>query len=199
MSLNPFRIVWKEYDLGLSPEFVSLEPYSIKWSEAYSKFCSLFNEHLKEVSTKFHHIGSTSVHSPLINGIKSKPIIDILGEVSDLNQFDSLKEKLESFGFEWKGENSIQGRRLLELKSWRGPEVFFHIHIFQQNSPEIEKHLLFRDYLNAHPLVAQAYQDQKMRLQSVYEYKRDTYSETKASMIHDIVAKARFWKEKLNV
>lgn len=193
-----FKIIWKNYDLGLIPESVSLAPPSAQWAKAFDIFSSIFNEHFSDLKIILEHIGSTSLASHDLSAIKSKPILDILGICENLQLIDNARERFESEGFTWKGENQISNRRYLTFKSWRGPETFIHLNIFEKSSPEVEKHLLFRDYLIAHPLVAHAYQDQKMRLQSLYEYKRETYSETKSSMIHDILAKARFWKEKNN-
>jgi|GEM_PF-15829 len=198
MSLSSFRIVWKDYDLGLAQE-VKLYPHSPKWSLAFDKFCELFVSSFPDLPIQFHHVGSTSIGDASTEGIRAKPIVDILGEVPSLDDLDSFQKKLEESGFIWKGENGISGRRFLKLKSSRGPETFFHIHLFQRGSDEIHKHLLFRDYLKAHPLVAQAYQNQKMRLQSLFHESRKRYTETKASMIHDILAKANFWYEQNSI
>jgi FAD/FMN-containing dehydrogenase/GrpB-like predicted nucleotidyltransferase (UPF0157 family) len=193
---SPFRIVWKDYDLGLA-ESAHLQPYSPNWAKAFKKFESLFHECLPQVKIKFHHIGSTAIGDETVEGIKSKPIIDILGVVKDFKDFDPYQKDLEALGLIGMGENGIPGRRFYKLKSWRGPETFFHIHIFEETSKQVSSYLLFRDYLRAHPHVAKAYEEQKMRLQSLFHESRDRYNETKSAMIRDILGKAQFWKEKM--
>ena len=51
--------------------------------------------------------------------------------------------------------------------------------------------LYFRDYLNAHPDVAKAYELLKLRLWKQYEHNRDAYTTAKTAFISEWTAEAR--------
>ncbi|MEN4708334.1 GrpB family protein, partial [Pantoea agglomerans] len=53
-----------------------------------------------------HHIGSTSVP-----GLSAKPVIDMLLEVSDINELDKYHSAMAHAGYVARGENGIAGRR----------------------------------------------------------------------------------------
>jgi GrpB-like predicted nucleotidyltransferase (UPF0157 family) len=90
-----------------------------------------------------HHIGSTAVA-----GLSAKPIIDIVIECASLLAMDEKTPEMESLGYIAKGENGIENRRFF-LKG--GVQRSHHVHAFISGSPEVTRHLAFRDYLRAHP------------------------------------------------
>jgi GrpB-like predicted nucleotidyltransferase (UPF0157 family) len=53
------------------------------------------------------------------------------------------------------------------------------------------RHLLFRDYLRAHPEVARQYQELKEELAAKYGSDMEGYTDAKTSFIEPAVAKAR--------
>ena len=86
-----------------------------------------------------HHIGSTSVQ-----GLKAKPIIDIMLVVKDINVVDKFDNEMKNSGYDPKGENGIPGRRHFQKG---GDNRTHHVHIYGVKSEQIERHLVFRDYL----------------------------------------------------
>ncbi len=101
-------------------------------------------------ATEIQHVGSTSVP-----GLPAKPIIDILVVTDDIGQVDSLNPALIVLGYEPQGEYGIPGRRFFT----KGGDVkrSHHVHVFQQDHPEVSAMLDFRDYLRAHPRQAAEY------------------------------------------
>lgn len=109
-------------------------------------------EILKEEIIEIHHIGSTA-----IPGLKSKPIIDIMPIVKDIENINKYNEKMFEIGYEALGELGMKGRRYFR----KGGENRTHqLHILQaDNFTQIERHLAVRDYLNSHNGVAEEYKD----------------------------------------
>ena len=78
-----------------------------------------------------------------MEGLKAKPVIDILPVVRDLEAVDALNRRFEAAGYECMGEFGIKGRRYYRKG---GEERTHQIHIFAAaNGKEIRRHLAFRD------------------------------------------------------
>jgi GrpB-like predicted nucleotidyltransferase (UPF0157 family) len=158
------------------------------WEQAYrdeaARLFHIFAPRLRCI----HHIGSTA-----IDGIKAKPIIDLLIEVDDIQAIDAYHMSMQRLGYIPKGEFGIQGRRFFS----KGHEEHHthHIHVFQAGHPEIARHLEFRDYLQAHPDEAQAYSHLKEELACIFPHDTDAYTNGKTAFIEDIDQKAHAWKK----
>lgn len=118
-----------------------------------------------------HHIGSTA-----IDGIWAKPIVDILVELPDDAAIESAKAALEAQGYLAMSER--------DLNKGYTPQGFaervFHIHL--RVAGDIDE-LYFRDYLNAHPEVAEEYERLKLSLWKEYEHDRDGYTAAKSAFV----------------
>jgi len=160
-----------------------LEEYNPRWKIEYEKEKNLLNQILGGQLIDIYHIGSTSIPNLI-----SKPIIDILLIVENINQVEQFRKKLESIGYVWKGEFGIAGRRYLEkirldVNKQNQPEDFIHLHIYQKDSPEIKRHLLFQDYLLSHPKVVEEYNKLKKELFAKVGNNRQAYQEGKEEFI----------------
>ena len=109
---------------------------------------------------KSHHIGSTA-----IPGISAKPTIDMIVEVTNVSAVDGLNAALQNLGFEAKGENGIPGRRFFQKG---GDKRTHHLHVFTESDPQIHRHLVFCDYLRAHPGKANEYEALKLSLAQTF-------------------------------
>ena len=67
----------------------------------------------------------------------------------------------------------------------------FQIHAFETDSPEVRRHVDFRDFLRAHPEVAQEYADLKRRLAAQFPADIERYTEGKTDFIRAIERRAR--------
>lgn len=85
---------------------IEVVPFNSEWKGEYFKEAGRIRSIMKNEIIKIYHIGSTS-----IPGIYAKPIIDILIEVSDIDNVDKYNKGLESLGYIAKGEFGIEGRR----------------------------------------------------------------------------------------
>ena len=131
-----------------------------------------------------HHIGSTAIPH-----IYAKPIIDLLVEVKDINEVDRQNHLMENLGYQAMGEYGISGRRYFRKDNSLGTRTH-HVHIFETNSPEIKRHLAFRDYMTAHPSEAQQYSNLKRKLAHQYPHDIESYMDGKHDFIQNIDRKA---------
>jgi GrpB-like predicted nucleotidyltransferase (UPF0157 family) len=138
--------------------------------------------------SELHHIGSTA-----IAGIFAKPIIDMLLVVHNLQLLDDTSTDLTRLGYEAMGEFGIPGRRYFRKNSNDGTRTH-QVHSFLRGSPDIERHLAFRDYMNAHPASAQSYSSLKKRLAEAHPNAIDAYVEGKNSFIKEHELKALAWR-----
>lgn len=176
-------IDFSSYNIGLKRGEVALVPHNSEWSSLFllesSRILSTFNAYLPKL--KFHHIGSTA-----IKDILAKPIIDMLGEIDDIESIDQFRQIFIDLGYEYKGEYGISGRRYLTLYDTKKEVGYVHIHIFESASEEIKKHLLFRDLLNANAELRLEYQKLKLSLVGS-NIPRSEYSPGKAELITRIL------------
>lgn len=134
-----------------------------------------------------HHIGSTAVP-----GLCAKPVIDLMPEVSDLSVLDDCSASFEKLGYIVKGEFGIPGRRFY-LKGLI--DRTHHIHAFEQGSEGLIRHLAVRDYLTAHPKIAQEYGALKKELAKRYSSDNDGYCEGKSQFMQNLEQSALCWKK----
>ena len=74
---------------------------------------------------------------------------------------------------------------------FRPPDGGVHLHAWQIGDPEIERHLLFRDWLRKNEEDQLLYEGEKYRLASLEWPVQDDYAQAKSPVIDEIVARAR--------
>lgn len=85
---------------------VEVVDYNKEWTGLYKREAKLICNILGDLLTGIHHIGSTSVE-----GLKAKPIIDIMPVVKKIEEVDAFNLEFEKIGYECMGEFGIKGRR----------------------------------------------------------------------------------------
>ncbi len=176
-------------NIGMYRKGVTLAPHNANWFKAFTIVDSALK---KQISTdlELHHIGSTS-----IPGIHAKPILDILGVVTSIEAFDTRRPELENLGFVWKGEYGIANRRYCVLYDESEKIGLIHLHVFAKAHIEVERHLIFRDYLRASPKAFCRYEELKRKLAITHADARTNYSEGKAELIAQLLIEAFEWKK----
>ncbi|MGV2880729.1 GrpB family protein [Pantoea vagans] len=150
-------------------------PYDEKWPETFKAESILLQRLFGGVIKNIHHIGSTSVP-----GLSAKPVIDILMEVSDVNELDEYNSAMSNAGYVARGENGIAGRRFF-IKG--GDMRSHHVHAFSVGDIQILRHIAFRDYLRKNSDVAEDYAEIKRAAVSLCSNDAQRYSELKAHFI----------------
>lgn len=151
-----------------------ISEYRPEWADHFSTEAAAVAAALGDTLVAIHHIGSTAVE-----GLAAKPVIDMLTEV--LNHDSPTAEALIQMGYQSRGENGMPGRRYFT----KGAEArTHHIHAFISGSPDIRRHLAFRDYLRHSPKVRDEYAAVKRAAQLACQGDIKIYGQLK----HDFIA-----------
>ena len=140
---------------------VRLADYSEDWSQLFQAEADFLKTIFGDEIIRCEHFGSTSV-----KGMKAKPVIDMMCIVKNIEKVDLFNNQIDSLGYDIAGEWGIAGRRLFRKG---GDNRTHHIHFYQFDNPEIERHLIFRDYLRSHPQEVAKYSRFKEELAQRYE------------------------------
>ena len=165
------------------PEPISLAEASATWPDRYERLGAALALALG-AGVRIEHVGSTS-----IPGITAKPIIDIQVSVPDLADESRYVSAIESVGVQLRMREPDLGHVYFRDAQPRT----VHIHVCQIGSHWERVHLLFRDYLRAHPESAQAYEDMKRAAAEAYGGDRIAYTEAKGPFIERVLAAAEEW------
>jgi len=169
------------------PFILTIEPHRVSWKDDYSSEAARIQTALGSSLTALHHIGSTS-----IPGITAKPIIDILAEVESVESVDLRAREMEALGYEVMGEFCIPGRRYFRKDDEAGVRTH-QVHAFVAGSPDVTRHLAFRDYLRCHPDVAAQYSDLKRRLVDSCNGDFEAYMDGKDAFVKGVERRALEW------
>jgi GrpB-like predicted nucleotidyltransferase (UPF0157 family) len=149
------------------------------WPQIFQDEAAKIKEALGDNCIAIHHIGSTSVSE-----LSAKPIIDILPVVFSLKDVEASNANMKKLGYEVKGEYGFMLRRFFVK------ENTFHVHVFEQGDPEIERHLKFRNWMISHPEDRMAYASLKEDLAKKYSDDRAAYCFGKDKFVANIDEKA---------
>lgn len=166
---------------------VVVVPYDSRWPEKFEEEAANIREIFGETAIRLDHIGSTSVP-----GLAAKPIIDLLGQVDDITVVDPFNDLLAVLGYEAMGEYGLPGRRFFRKG---GEQRTHHLHIYEKQSPEVRRHLAFRDYLRCHPVKKEAYGALKVKLAEQHSYNIEEYIDGKDPFIKQTEKEALLWAE----
>ena len=163
---------------------VEVVPYDPAWPQLFEEEAARIKQALGENCCEIHHIGSTSVP-----GLKAKPLIDILPVVYDLQKVDQATPLMEAMGYEDKRDFGIAFRHFFCKRQERRTH---NVHIFEIGSPEIEKHLIFRDWMRTHEGDRREYAQIKQQLADQFPDDSMAYSLGKNKFIKDILQKVGY-------
>ena len=179
--------------LGLPRDTAVVEPYDHEWPALFEEERRRIMAAVGHIVAGVHHVGSTS-----IPGMPAKPILDIAVLLHEFKDGKRCIEPLEKIGYVHKGlEDDIPGDRFF----LRGhppqescsvvQEIRTHIlHMYTLDSPIVQSHFAFRNYLIAHPEAADEYAQIKLALADKHPDDRASYSVGKRSFITGVLAKA---------
>jgi GrpB-like predicted nucleotidyltransferase (UPF0157 family) len=164
-------------------EQVSIVPYDPTWPRKFEQE----RDHLlgslpREMLGRIEHFGSTA-----IPGLAAKPIVDMLVEVSSLEETKSkIVPVLEAQGYDYfwrptRGDDVPPFYAWFIKRDTAGIRTH-HIHMLEKDFEQWER-LLFRDYLIEHPEVAKEYEALKLRLAEGYPNDRVAYTDGKTDYV----------------
>ncbi len=164
---------------------IYMVPHDPHWRQEFENEANRITDALgSSVVVTVHHIGSTAIPN-----IYAKPVIDMLLVVHDHAALDAKQAAMEALGYEAFGEFGIPTRRYFRRDNALGDRTH-QVHAFEDGSPQIARHLAFRDYMIAHPEAAQVYSDLKRKLAAQHPSDMEAYMDGKDAFIQEIDRRA---------
>ncbi len=161
---------------------ISISNYDPRWPLLYEEEKALILGAIGDKIVAIEHVGSTAVP-----GLGAKPVIDIMVAVEKLADVEDFVTPLAAIGYKPEKEVTIPDRRFFN----KGPqERHRHLHISEMNSEFWKRHIVFRDYLRAHPETVREYYDLKRRLAVKFEDDREAYTDAKSAFIEEVIREA---------
>jgi GrpB-like predicted nucleotidyltransferase (UPF0157 family) len=170
-----------------------LVDYDPRWPDMFLAEKARLEAAVGEHVVAIDHIGSTS-----IPGLIAKPVIDIMIGVEDIaDAREQCIAPIVALGYEHvrEYEDEYPDEIYLRRSNEAGMRSH-HIHVWEIDGPDYERHLVFRDYLRAHPDEAAAYAEVKRSLIDQFERGND-YAEAKDVFIRPCEERAWAWKRGL--
>jgi len=161
---------------------ILLVDYNPAWPELFAREEKRIRAALGERALEIEHAGSTSVP-----GLAAKPVIDIVLVVPDSANEAAYVPQLEAAGYVLR----IREPDWFEHRLLKGPDTNVNVHVFSPGCAEVERMLLFRDWLRRNESDRELYERAKRELaQKEWNYVQD-YADAKSALVEEIIARAR--------
>src|SRR5690242_16859614 len=134
---------------------IQIDDYNPEWPALFEREAARIRAALGDRIVLLEHVGSTSV-----SGLAAKPRIDILLVVPNSADEPSYVPPLQAAGYVLR----IREPDWHEHRVFKGPDTDVNLHVFSPGSTEIDRMLLFRDWLRSHPADRQLYERAKREL-----------------------------------
>ncbi|MBQ9157268.1 MAG: GrpB family protein [Eubacterium sp.] len=164
----------------MDTQHVIVLPYDEQWEQDFLKIKAELNNALGQLAIRIEHVGSTSVQ-----GLSAKPVIDIDVVIKDYNVLEDVIDILSEIGYQYEGNLGIVGR---EAFKYDGKEHLqkHHLYVCPEDSPELKRHIAFRDYLRTHPDTMREYGHIKEEGAQLYPDDIGRYIQHKSAFIERI-------------
>jgi GrpB-like predicted nucleotidyltransferase (UPF0157 family) len=160
---------------------IVLAEYEPEWARWFADAAEGIRGALGDAVLLLEHVGSTSVP-----GLAAKPLIDIDLVVADTTDEDAYVPKLEAAGYVLR----VREQDWFEHRMLRGFEPPVNLHVFPPDCSEVERMLLFRDWLRTNDADRELYARTKREL-GAREWKYvQNYADAKTAVVEEILARA---------
>ena len=160
---------------------ITLAEYDPQWPALYAREAARIRAVLGDAAVRVEHVGSTSVP-----GLAATPIIDILLAVPDSADEQAYAPALEAAGYVLR----IREPDWFEHRLFTGPDTTINLHVFTVGAAEIDRMLLFRDWLRANDADRDAYLQVKRDLARRTWRHVQHYADSKTAIVQQIMARA---------
>jgi GrpB-like predicted nucleotidyltransferase (UPF0157 family) len=161
---------------------VQIVDYDPAWPRLFEREAKRIQTALGNRTLLIEHVGSTSVPE-----LAAKPRIDVLLVVADSADESAYVPALEAVGYVLR----IREPDWHEHRMFNGPDTDVNLHVFSPGSPEVDRMLLFRDWLRSHASDRQLYERTKRELARKDWKHMQNYADAKTSVVEEILARAR--------
>jgi GrpB-like predicted nucleotidyltransferase (UPF0157 family) len=164
---------------------IHLADYDPEWPRLFEREAARIRAVLGDRVRRLEHAGSTSVP-----GLAAKPVIDIVLAVPDSSDESAYVPDLEAAGYVVR----IREPEWYEHRMFKGPDTNINLHTFTDDamgSAEIDRMVLFRDYLRTHDDERDLYLATKRELAAREWRYVQHYADAKTAVVEGIIARAQ--------
>jgi GrpB-like predicted nucleotidyltransferase (UPF0157 family) len=156
--------------------------YDPQWPALFVREAERIRTVLGSRSLRIEHTGSTSVAD-----LSAKPVIDVLLVVTDSAEKDMYVPDLTAAGYVLR----IREADWYQHRMFKGPDTDTNLHVLSEGCPEIDRILMFRDWLRGNAVDRDLYACTKLALaQKEWKTVQD-YADAKTEVIEKILGRAR--------
>jgi GrpB-like predicted nucleotidyltransferase (UPF0157 family) len=160
---------------------IELAPYNPDWPSQFLQHANQIREALGDKVLLLEHVGSTSVPR-----LAAKPIIDIVLAVIDSANEPAYVLPLEEKGFVLR----IREPDWFEHRMFKAPEIAGNLHVFSVDCSEIDRMILFRNWLRDHDDDRLLYEQTKRDLAAQTWKDIQYYADAKTEVVREILDRA---------
>ena len=160
---------------------VEIHDYDPDWPRLYEREEERIRSVLGQRVIRIEHVGSTSVP-----GLPAKPLIDVALEVPDSADEAAYLPALEAAGYTLR----IREPDWFEHRVFKGPDTDVNVHVFGVGCEEVDRMLLFRDWLRGNAADREFYAVKKRELAGREWKYMQQYADAKTSVVDEIMARA---------
>ncbi len=162
-----------------------IQEYQEIWVNDFNRIKAVFEKNLPGIDIE--HIGSTS-----IKYLAAKAIIDIDIVYNRPISFEDVKEGLEKLGYYHNGNQGIEGREVFKRDKQKKRHLILdsikhHLYVCEANNEELQRHLIFRDYLRENEEERKEYENLKWEIAEKTNQDRKEYAKLKETMAQEFV------------
>ena len=161
---------------------IEIRDYDPGWPGLYAREAARIRSALGDRVARLEHAGSTSVP-----GLPAKPLIDIVLEVPDSSDEPSYIPDLEAAGYVLR----IRETDWFEHRLFKGPDTNVNLHTFSAGCAEVDKMLLFRDWLRTNDADRELYAKAKRELAARNWKHVQQYADAKTEVVTAIMERAQ--------
>ncbi len=161
---------------------IQIVDYDPEWPRLFEREARRIQAALGDRVLLIEHTGSTSVP-----GLAAKPRIDMLLVVANSADEPAYVPALEAAGYVL----CIREPDWYEHRVFKGPDTDVNLHVFSPGCTEIDRILLFRDWLRSNVFDRRLYERTKRELaRQDWKYTQN-YADAKTAVVEEIIARAR--------
>jgi GrpB-like predicted nucleotidyltransferase (UPF0157 family) len=175
------------------PSAIEVVEYDPRWPDAARRIIDRLRRALGTRAVRIEHVGSTAVP-----GLPAKPVIDLDLTVADPAAEQAWLPQLQAAGFVltvrepwWHGHRLLRGGRAGGgSHDGDDTELPSNVHVFGPDSPELVKHVVFRDWLRADAADRDRYAAAKREAAGGPEQRMTEYNARKEAVVHEVYERA---------
>jgi GrpB-like predicted nucleotidyltransferase (UPF0157 family) len=160
---------------------IHLAEYDPAWPALFEREAARIRRVLGDRVRVLEHVGSTSVP-----GLAAKPVIDIVLAVPDTADEPAYVPDLEGAGYVL----TIREPDWYEHRLFKGPDTNVNLHTYTDGCEEIDRYLIFRDWLRTHDDERDLYLRTKRELATREWRYVQHYADAKTGVVEGILARA---------